>query len=423
VTTPLVAISHLAIRATPRGDGADVQCLVELRNYRRTPFEGRVAVSVDAAASSREVCRVSCGPGRTASVTLALSLPEASRWSPDSPSLYTLLASLEERDATVDALSDRFGVRSVSVEGRQILLNGVPLRIRGVNRYDEYGALGRTVPESLVRADLLEVKRTGANLIRTHYPQDPIHHRIMDEIGLLLMQEVPLNWWHAEEEHAATVVDAAEEALRDMVRRDCNHPCVIAWSMANECKTTTPIGAHAMRRLMRVARALDPTRLVTYVADTEPAQNPAFAEADFVAVNVYYGLFHGEIARTPGDLPSLVRQPTAEYLRAAAACYPDRPLLVTEFGTHGIAGQHGGARFTEEYQAAYVRAVWEAIDDVPDVAGGVLWCWADYHHRRDFIGTGSALSAPYGPYGVVTIDRRPKASLATLSELFRADRR
>ena len=110
---------------------------------------------------------------------------------------------------------------------------------------------------------------------------------------------------------------------------------------------------------------------------------------------------------------------TSAYV-APAYAEGEKPVVVTEFGTHGIAGLHGDARFSEDYQAAYIAAVWQAITAVPGMVGGVLWCWADYYHRRGFFGTGKGamLQSPYGPYGVVTVDRKPKRGLAALTRLY-----
>ncbi len=215
------------------------------------------------------------------------------------------------------------------------------------------------------------------------------------------------------------MIDLAEQALEGMIRRDRNHPCVIAWSMGNECTTHTPAGVAAMRRLLRRARALDPSRLLTFVAHGPIEENLAFDKADGIGANLYPGVFHGEIAHHLADMAAQVTVPLVERLCALRHCFPGKLLVVIEYGACGIPGLHGDARLTEDHQAAYVRAAWQAIVDTPGVAGGVLWSWADYYHRLDFAGPGgSALRSPQGPYGVVTVDRRPKRSLIELAQLY-----
>ena len=134
-------------------------------------------------------------------------------------------------------------------------------------------------------------------------------------------------------------------------------------------------------------------------------------------MNLYPGVFQGGMARHLADLEARVTVPLIERVRALRKRFPGKPIVVTEYGAGGIRGLRGDARLTEDHQAAYIRAAWQAIANAPGVAGGVLWCWADYYHR--LMGPrGLAFWSPHGPYGVVTVDRRPKRSLAELARLY-----
>jgi len=325
----------------------------------------------------------------------------------------------------IDSAEERFGIRSIEAKGRQILLNGRPLRIRGVNRYDEFPGRGPVVDEATIRKDLVAVKETGANLLRVHYPQSPVHLRIADEIGLLVMEEVPLNWWRATwhppvppEFENDRIIDLAEQALERMVRRDASHPSLAIWSMSNECQTADERGIRAMERLLRRAKALDPSRLATYVTNRKEEQNRAFALADLVAVNSYFGMFDEPLARDLGDIEERVYRPTGERLRTVLRLFPDKPLLLSEFGTVGVPGWRGPLRSSEDFQAAYLAAVWRAMAEVPDVAGGVVWSWADYRHRRGFT---NGFPTEFGLFGLVTLDRQPKKAHAEIQRLWHAE--
>jgi beta-glucuronidase len=246
--------------------------------------------------------------------------------------------------------------------------------------------------------------------------------KIADEIGLLFMEEVPLNWWRATfrpplppELDDDRIIDVAEKTLEQMVRRDGNHPSLIVWSVANECQTSDERGIRAMERLLRRAKALDPGRLATYVADRNIEKNRAFAVADLVAVNLYYGMWAGEVANEISELEARVFAPTRQALQAMTRVFDEKPVLVTEFGTIGIPGSGGDVRFSEDYQAAYASAAWRAIESVSEVSGGVVWCWADYRHRNGFT---NEFPTFYGPFGIVTFDRRPKKAHAALRTLW-----
>ena len=299
-------------------------------------------------------------------------------------------------------------------------MNGRALKIRGVNRYDEYGRFGPNPPLALVEDELRLMKKSGVNLIRSHYPQAPEFLALCDRLGILFLEELPINWWGVEWFGKEGVVqderilDRALPMLETMIRRDRNHPSVIIWSMANESKTDNEIGTKVMRALIRRTKELDPTRLVTFVtAPGSVRDHRAFENADLVATNMYHGSLSPPLAEHRDQLEARARRPTEEHLRRELNAFPDKPLLITEFGAMGMPGLHGDVPGTEDFQADYLRAVWTAISGVPEVSGGVLWSWADYNHRRPFTSLGA-----YGAFGAVTIDRRPKAALKALATMY-----
>jgi beta-glucuronidase len=257
-------------------------------------------------------------------------------------------------------------------------------------------------------------------MVRVHYPQSPEILSLYDEMGFVMSEEVPINWWgnnfsgKGEEVLNESILDQAMPALERMIRRDKNHPSVIIWSMCNESQTATEVGISVMRKLIRRTKELDKTRLVTFVISPQEAKlHRAFEDADLVAVNVYHGSLSGKIARHMNELEELVTRPSEEFIKRQLAAYPDKPLLVTEFGTRGVPGVRGDVVYTEDFQAACIQAAWKAIQNCEEASGGVLWSWADYYHRRAFIAY-----AVFGPYGVVTVDRRPKAALKALTKMY-----
>ena len=98
-----------------------------------------------------------------------------------------------------------------------------------------------------------------------------------------------------------------------------------------------------------------------------------------------------------------------------ARLFAGKPILISEFGTIGIPGSGGDVRCSEDYQAAYVSAVWRAVQAVPEMSGGIVWCWADYRHRNGFT---NDFPTYFGPFGIVTFDRRPKKAHAALRALW-----
>ena len=159
--------------------------------------------------------------GRAARVETAVTLRNATPWSPDTPVLYTLVAKLERDGQEIDRLVSQFGVRTIVARGRQLLLNGRALKIKGVNRYDEYGGFGPNPPQALLEDELRLMKQAGVNLIRSHYPQSPEFLSLCDRSGILFLAELPINWWGVEWFGKDDVVQ--DEKILDRARPDARN--------------------------------------------------------------------------------------------------------------------------------------------------------------------------------------------------------
>lgn len=421
VVTSGTFVDDVCVRPVLGRDSVTAHCLVTVANRGASRAEGSLEITVSEH-GVRERARVpfTC-PARGTSVSEAdIPVRGARLWSPDSPSLYSVKVAILIDGKVRDVAKERFGFRTIAAKARDILLNGKPIRIRGVCRYDEYGRQGPNPTVDQLREELRRIKATGANCVRMHYPQSPVLLDLLDEMGIMAMEEVPVCWWSKgfskgkKRRQSLAVLDHALPTLRKIVRRDKNHPCLIIYSTANESRTDSPVGAAVMKALIDEAHRLDPTRLVTFVVPHHCKSHRAYERADLVAVNSYFGVFFGKYASRISQLDRLVRRPTVNLLREETRFFPDKPFLVSEFGCCSIAGMHGDVCWTEEFQVAYIRAAWEAIRSVKEVCGGMLWSWADYFHRRAI----PQMSAPFGPYGVVTVDRKPKAALPALATMF-----
>jgi beta-glucuronidase len=370
--------------------------------------------------------KVRCKPNETTKVNIDFALEHAELWSPDTPVLYTASLSLSKNGSSIDDLTDRFGIRQVRAEGTSILLNGKPIIIKGTHRYDAYDRLGPNPPEKMLREELTLMKSVGINTIRVHYPASPELLNLYDEYGFMMLEEIPLNWWGnkwgmtsigGEAEQSLDILDQAKSTLTDMIARDKNHPCIIIWSMANECATDNEVGITVMRELLKLTKSLDPTRLATFVAGGDPAKHLGFDEADIVCFNEYYICDH------ISQIDSAVYNQLSRDLALSRSNFPNKPIVITEFGRQGIKGVHGDVFYSEEFQAAYIESNWKALKENPSISGGILWTWADYFHESHFAlhksyGFYGVINASYGPFGVVTGDRKHKKSLEALARMY-----
>jgi len=413
VGTSHTYIDDFTVRTDLVNGAARVKCISAIVNESDDTSEMELEIDI---ASGNDItkgsAKLQCKPDDSTEIRVDLMVENPKLWSPDTPVLYTATAKLKKNGIVIDEVTDRIGIREVSIEGTSILLNGEPITIKGVNRYDEYGRSGPNVSEDTLRVELALMKSVGINTIRVHYPQSPDLLSLYDEFGFMMIEELPLNWWGGEN-MSLDILDFAKPALRKMIKRDKNHPCVIIWSMANECRTDNEIGITVMRELLLLTKSLDTTRLITFVVNSDPSRHLAFEDADIICVNMYNGSLSGKICQHIAEIDSFGNKPLVKDLTLYRSYYQNKPIVITEFGTQGIKNIHGDVSYSEEFQAAYIKSIWKGINSVPGVSGGVLWCWADYYHRKYFINY-----AVYGPYGVVTVDRKQKKSLEGLACMF-----
>jgi beta-galactosidase/beta-glucuronidase len=169
-----VYIDDATIQTNPGEGPAQINCHVTIVNDTDAKSEQELDVQVVRGnVRVGKNVKVVCIPNQKSKVSVHLAVANAELWSPDSPALYKAEVSLKKSGVTTDNLIETFGIRQVTVEGETILLNGKPIRIKGVNRYDDYDRYGPNVPEKLLREELALMKSVGINFIRMHYPQSP----------------------------------------------------------------------------------------------------------------------------------------------------------------------------------------------------------------------------------------------------------
>ena len=260
VTTPAVSDA-----------GATVAIRTELRNREAQP----AGVTLETAildASSREVARSTSQPtvppNAVAAVLARITLPAPVRWGLDRPYLYTAVSTVRRGDAVLDRYATPFGVRTIEWgPGKGFLLNGRRVPLRGVCNHHDLGALGAAVNRRATERQLEILRRMGANAIRTsHNPPSPELLEAADRMGFLVMDEAFDMWGMTKVKngHGKYFDEWSERDLRDLIRRDRNHPSVVMWSIGNEIlEQAKEDGWKEARRLTGICREEDPTRPVT----------------------------------------------------------------------------------------------------------------------------------------------------------------
>lgn len=299
---------------------------------------------------TQTACVTLPGAGRDVSIIISAPFQRPRLWSAEHPDLYTLVLELCAHDGSVvERVSTRVGFRRVEVVDGVFRINRRAISIRGVNRHEWNPRTGRTLTTDDMIADIRLMKQNNINAVRTsHYPNDPRWYELADEYGLYVFDE-------ANNESHINRVDGAGQPnipgdrpelrapllwrMRNMVERDKNHACVIAWSTGNE----SGVGSN-LEAMYKWAKDRDPTRPVSYQDAT--------------------GSGSAVVPTGLSDFDGDFYPPVNELITRASR--DERPYLLVEYA------------FSQGNASGYLDEYWAAIREHAGlVQGGFLWDWAD----------------------------------------------
>jgi len=281
---------------------------------------------------------------------LALSIPVARplTWSAETPQRYTVVVSLLAPDGReIEHTSVRIGFRRVEIRNRELLINGQPVLIVGVNRHEHDDRRGKAVTREGMLRDVLTMKQHNINAVRTsHYPNDVYWYELCDEYGLYVFDEanVEAHWFYHELSTDTRYAPAFLDRTTRMIERDKNHPSIIAWSMGNE----SGYGPHH-DAMAAWARSRDPSRVV----HNEGAINRDWSRGQ-VGTDI--------VAPMYAPIDKIVEWARAPY---TAATDP-RPLILCEY-SHAMGNSNGS-----------LCDYFDAFETNHGLQGGFIWEWVDH---------------------------------------------
>ena len=354
--------------------------------------EGRVLI--------RDSEQIIVEAGTAAEVLFEKQLAKVDAWSHESPSLYSTVVVLKGADGRIiEATSARTGFRKVEIKDAQLLLNGKPLMINGVNIHEHNPATGHVVNRELMLKDITLMKQFNINAVRTsHYPQPTEWYDLCDEYGILLVDEANIEahgcgtGWHESypefhPSHRAEWKGTHHDRVRSMVERDKNHPSVILWSMGNESSDGEVYG-----------------EMYTWIKERDKTR--------FVQLEQGYGGAHT-------DIICPMYSPMAELRRYAEREDIGKPYILCEFA-HAMGNSTGNFR---EY--------FDIMALGKHMQGGFIWDWVD--QGIDAVGRDSrhywAYGGDFGAWmythdenfccnGVVSPDRTPHPGLYEVKKVY-----
>ena len=325
------------------------------------------------------------------------------RWSPDAPKRYRV-----EIGMNGETLVDSIGFRTIETHGKQLLLNGKPIFLKGISMHEEkpYGG-GRANSIADAHTLLSWAKELGCNFVRlAHYPHNENMIREAERMGIMVWSEIPCYWtiaWKNPQTYAN-----AQQQVTDMILRDHNRANIIIWSIANE----TPHSAERdqfLGRLAQYTRSLDSTRLISMAMEVTSASNyknrlhdNMHQYVDVVSFNQYIGWY-----RDVNDAPKMEWE--IPY---------DKPVIISEFGGGARYGLHGdkNQRWTEEFQENLYRENIAMINKIDGLAGTTPWVLKDFRSPRRVL---NGIQDYYNRKGLYSDEGQKKKAFYILQEWYK----
>src|ERR1035437_6438722 len=257
------------------------------------------------------------------------------KWTAETPNLYTVVLTNSEGEI----LSSRVGFRKIEIKGRIFTINGVPIKLKGVDRHEHWSDVGHAVTEEQMIKDLEVIKQGNCNHVRTsHYSDNPRWYELCDEWGIWLVAEANMEYhgYDTRFDEEPTIKAAIIDRNIANVENFKNHPSVIIWSLGNEGGGISS----NLKAAMYAVKALDSTRFVHYERFGSGAKNPA-------------------------DLDGRMYGSAADYTDMVKNWGLTKPLYICEF-VHAMFNSMGSL---EEYSKVF--------DNNPEILGGAIWEFQD----------------------------------------------
>lgn len=274
-------------------------------------------------------------PQKEERLTIKFPVNNPQKWTAETPNLYTLVLTSSEGEI----LSSKVGFRKEEIRGRVFLVNGVPIKLKGVNRHEHWSDVGHAITEEQMIKDILLIKQGNCNHVRTcHYSDDPRWYELCDEYGIWLVAEanVESHGYDTRFDEEPTMRAAIMDRNVANVEEFKNHPSVIIWSLGNE----SGAGGSNFRAAMDTIKSIDHSRFVHYERFGAGKNNPADVD----------GRMYGTVK---------------DYAQIANRKDLTKPFYICEF-VHAMFNSMGSL---SEYS--------ELFDNTPEILGGAIWEFQD----------------------------------------------
>ncbi|WP_320962017.1 glycoside hydrolase family 2 protein [Hungatella effluvii] len=390
-------------------DGWKALVSVKVKNWSAAGKACRLYL--DLAGIASEAMELTLEAGGEKTVDFQLSAAEAEAWEIKNPKLYTVRATLSDENGAFDDQIDRMGFREIRTEGKDILLNGKNLRIRGFCRHEDHPMFGCALPYAAIQQDLETAMDLGANAIRTaHYPNDELFLDLCDEQGILVWEENHARGLTLEHMQNPNFERQAETCIEEMITAHINHPSVIIWGILNECASDTEYGYECYKKQYDLIKHMDFSRPRSS-ASCKFKTDICFGLPEIVSYNLYPEWYH--------------ETPASEYVKdiydwvQRESEGSGKPFLVTEIGAGAIYGfrSHTLCKWSEEYQAKALEDQITAVLEQEGCSGIFIWQLCDVRVSDEWF---ASRPRTMNNKGIVDEYRRRKLAYDVVKRIYHA---
>lgn len=390
-------------------DGWKALVSVKVKNWSAAGKACRL--NLDLAGIASEAIKLTLEARGEKTVDFQLSAAEAEAWEIKNPKLYTIRATLSDENGAFDDQIDRMGFREIRTEGKDILLNGKKLRIRGFCRHEDHPMFGCALPYAAIQQDLETAMDLGANAIRTaHYPNDELFLDLCDEQGILVWEENHARGLTLEHMQNPNFERQAETCIEEMITAHINHPSVIIWGILNECASDTEYGYECYKKQYDLIRRMDFSRPRSS-ASCKFKTDICFGLPEIVSYNLYPEWYH----ETPAN--EYVKDIYDWVQRESEGS--GKPFLVTEIGAGAIYGfrSHTLCKWSEEYQAKALENQITAVLEQEGCSGIFIWQLCDVRVSDEWF---TSRPRTMNNKGIVDEYRRRKLAYDVVKRIYHA---
>ena len=356
------------------------------------------------------------GPDAITAFEDTIRIDKPQLWSPQSPNLYDVSFTVRDGDRKVAGYRLHSGIRSIKVSNGRLVLNGQLLNTRGVGLHEDAKGMGFAIDNARRDQLLAQAKELGATTIRTHYPLHPYTHELADRLGLLIWSEIPVYSVKTEVLKEPSVRRLAVKELGRNIEANENHPSVMLWSIGNELSSQPgPVQNAYIAAATKFAKEMDPTRPVGLAVAAYPSslcQADSYKPLDVLGLNDYFGWYPGPSGQI------FDRTKLSGYLDAARACYPDKALMVSEFGAEANRDGPVEEKGTWAFQQEWINFQLGVFATKPWLSGAIYWALNEFWVRPGWEGGNPRPTSAAASEGPVTYDGVNKPAWADVQRAF-----